>query len=259
MLRRHLRLAAVLTVAMVAASVTSVTHAAPTTELKGEHGPPVPLKNAAMIKLTKHGYRYMAGQQDSRLTVRRVSRGLRFADTGTRELREIPRQCARRQVARGIAAVCRIPGRFDGRRMFLEIWPRLGDDVIDGSTLPQRFRMWVLADAGRDVVRTGAGADFVNGAQGDDTVSGGAGNDWIRTGIGDDEIRGGPGHDKLVGVDGHDVIRGGGGNDRVYGGAGRDRLWADSGDDGVSCGAGADAATVDRDDRAWACERLTRR
>jgi len=221
--------------------VPIVAQALPTTELLGKHGPVVPLKNAAMLTQSKWGYRYYAGQQDSRLTVRMVDRKLLYVDAGTKELRKIPKTCERKSVKRGVAALCKVPARWHGgKAMFLEIWPRLGDDFVDTSALPARFRSWVLADAGRDVVRTGAGNDFVNGAQDADRVSGGSGNDWLRTGLGNDEIYGGAGNDKLVGVDG---------SDRIHAGAGSDF---------VGCGNGRDRAMVDRADRSWKCESVAR-
>jgi hypothetical protein len=255
-LRRFARFFLVLTAcAATTISMTSVAQALPPTELIGGGGPVIPLKNAAMITKTADGYRYQAGQQDSRLTITKVGNSLRYVDTGTRELREIPGSCVRESVPTGIAALCRIPARFDGENlMFLEVWPRLGDDFVDGSTLPALFRMWVLADAGNDVVRGGAGDDFVNGAQDTDKAWGGAGDDWIRGGIGNDRLRGEDGNDRLVGQDGGDRLRGGEGDDRVEGGAGRDALWADAGQDLVNCGDGADDAYVDSSDRTVTCE-----
>jgi Ca2+-binding RTX toxin-like protein len=99
--------------------------------------------------------------------------------------------------------------------MFLEVWPRLGHDFVDGSTLPATLRLWVLADAGNDTVYGGAGDDFVNGAHDTDRVWGGAGNDWVRGGSGNDRLYGGTGNDRLLGQDGADVVRGGAGVDRV--------------------------------------------
>jgi len=220
----------------------------------------VPLKNAARILKTDHGYRYDAGQQNSHLVVSRVAGGLRFADTGTRELRSIPNSCSKQKVRVGVAAVCKVPRSVSTRQpMKVEIWPRLGDDFVDGSSLPAAFKLSVLADAGRDVVHGGAGNDFVNGARDKDRVSGGGGQDWIRTGLGNDSIRGGSGSDRLVGVDGDDLIRGGSGNDRVGGGAGRDTLHAGRGSDLVACGSGSDDAYVDGSDRSTECESVSRR
>lgn len=235
--------------------MSPASHADPVTELLGTGGPVIPLKNAAMIVQTDVGYRYQAGQQNSHLTITQVGQQLLYADTGTRELRDIPGSCSRQSVPTGIAALCTIPAKFDAdNKMFLEVWPRLGNDFVDGSTLSDQFRMWVLADAGFDTVRGGAGDDFVNGAQDDDKVWGGAGNDWIRTGPGSDNSWGETGNDKLVAGPENDVVRGGEGNDRVDGGTGNDTLWADAGQDFALCGDGMDLAYVDVSDRTTKCE-----
>lgn len=261
MLRRSTRFLLVAAALTAATSVTSAAQAEyrPPTALMGDGGPVIPLKNAAMIVRTEGGYRYIAGQQNSHLTVSIAQGKLRYVDTGTRELRDIPKSCSRVAASKGVAALCSIPAKFDGREMYLEIWPRLGDDFVDGSTVPSRFKMWVLADAGFDTVRGGDGDDFVNGAQDADKVWGGAGNDWIRTGIGNDSLWGGSGDDKLVGVEGRDEIRGGDGNDRVGGGAGNDSLWGDAGRDILACGGGRDNAYVDASDRTNKCESVARR
>lgn len=261
MMRRPVRLFLVVAAfATATTSMTSVAHAdyQPPTELLGDNGPAIPLKNAAMIVRTEGGYRYMAGQQNSHLTITMANGKLLYVDTGTLELRDIPRTCSRQSVAQGIAALCKIPAKFDGSKMFLEVWPRLGNDVVDGSTLSANFRLWVLADAGFDTVYAGAGDDFVNGAQDGDRVWGGAGNDWIRTGLGNDRLWGGPGDDQLVGVYNRDRIHGGKGNDRVGGGPGNDVLFAGEGTDFVICGGGADSAHADQADRiTHDCESVT--
>ncbi len=260
MFRRSARFALVLAAALATTALTSPSQALPLTALLPEHGPVVPLKNAAMINITKDGFRYRAGQQDSRLVVKEVRGRLHFIDRGTKELRSLPGSCRREKVNTGIAASCPVPAKYTAKNpMFLEIWPRLGDDRINGRTLPASYRMWVLADAGDDVVRLGAGDDFVNGAQGNDKVFGGRGDDWMRTGIGNDKIRGNRGNDKLVGVAGHDVVRGGAGNDQVGGGPGNDLLVAGAGTDKVRCGGGRDKARVQRSDKAVDCEAVSRR
>ncbi len=259
MLLTTLRLAFVagVAVATVATATTAVSQADPPTELLGDGGTPIPLKNAAMILKTTDGLRYIAGQQDSNLTITEVDGKLLYVDTGTRELRSIPALCIEQPATKGIAVLCRIPAKFvDADEMFLEVWPRLGDDVIDGSTLPAKFRMWVLADAGADVVHTGAGNDFINGAQNNDRVWSGDGDDWIRTGIGNDRLWGGPGHDRLVGLDGNDSLHGEDGNDLVEGGNGSDLLYTNAGEDVAKCGAGNDTARVDGDDQAKQCESV---
>jgi serralysin len=220
----------------------------------------IPLKNAAMIRRTLHGYVYMSGQQDNHLVVKTVKGGVRFADTGTPRWKSLPLACRKKAVRTGIAAVCRIPAHVSvSRPLLLEVWPRLGDDYVDGSGLPATIAMSVLGDAGNDVVRLGAGPDFFNGAAGNDKVWGGAGDDWLRAGKGNDRIRGGPGDDDLVGVEGHDIIYGGDGDDRLVGLAGDDRLFAGPGRDLVLCGDGIDFARVDSGDTVRRCERVDRR
>ncbi|MCB0905505.1 MAG: hypothetical protein KDB63_00075 [Nocardioidaceae bacterium] len=191
----------------------------------------MPLKNQSRIVRTRWGYRYVSGQQNSRLTISPSRGGLLYRDTGTRRWRDLPSTCTKRSVSPGIGAWCRIPAAFaGGTRMFLEVWPRLGADRVDGSRLASKYRLWVLADRGRDRVRGGAGADFVNGAQGLDRIWGGAGNDWIRGGTADDQIHGGPGADQLLGMDQADVIHGGPGADAIFCGPGTDKAYADGAD-----------------------------
>ena len=220
----------------------------------------IPLKDAAMITTTEHGYLYRAGQQDSHLVITQVDGGLLFQDSGTKEWKSLPDACRPQQVQVGVAAVCNVSSDISlSNPMLLEVWPRLGDDFVDGSTLAAPFQMAALVDAGRDVVYLGAGDDFVNGAFDRDVVRGGPGNDWIRTGDGDDDIRGDSGNDRLIGSGGSDTVRGGPGEDRVDGGDGNDRLYAaDSSRDVVACGAGFDRARVDRADKRIACESVTR-
>ena len=247
MFRTTLRCAAAATACAAAATLTGLTGGVaqaedlPRTEILPDFGTVVPMKDAAVIRTNKWGYRYKAGQQDSRLTITFVDGKLRYADTGTKELRRIPDTCVRQNVSVGIAALCTIPPRFAEGRMFLEVWPRLGDDHVDGSSLPAKFRMWVLADAGFDVVQTGAGDDFVNGAQDNDRVWGGAGNDWLRTGIGNDTVFGQDGNDRIVSQDGADTLDTGAGKDRA------------------ECGTGRDGATIDAEDFSKDCESVSRR
>jgi len=184
--------------------------------LMGNDGPVEPLKNQAKIVRTRFGYRFTAGQQHSHLRVSRVKGGLRFHDSGTRAWKSLPRGC-RAQKARGVAAVCRVPASTRAaNHTLLEIHPRLGNDFVDGRTLPAAFDMAVLADAGRDTVFTGRGNDFINGAHNLDRAYAGAGNDWIRGGDGNDRLGGGTGRDYIVGQDGRDAINGGSGANRIY-------------------------------------------
>lgn len=156
------------------------------------------IKDKALIRMSKWGYVYIAGQQNSHLTITfdKGANALRYRDTGTKRLTTMPRGCHRVSAGRGVAASCRIPAKF-GHGMFVQVWPRLGNDFVDGRALPSRFRLWVLADAGRDVVYCGPGNDFVNAAFDRDTVYGGAGNDWLRSGPGADRVFGGAGDDRV--------------------------------------------------------------
>jgi hypothetical protein len=249
----------VLAALAAATSTTVASQAVPTTELTPEHGPVTPLKDQAMVQYTKWGIRYIAGQQDSHLTVTSSGRRVVFLDTGTKKLKSIHKKCTKLSVSRGVGVSCRIPKRFDSNHpMFLELWPRLGDDYVDGSTLSSMFRMWVLTDQGHDVVYGGDGDDFVNGAVGNDLVYSGAGNDWVRGGKDDDDLWGGSGNDRITSVTGEDQIHGEEGNDEVAGGDGNDVLWGDGGRDSVLCGNGSDDAYVDDSDTAKACESVAR-
>lgn len=186
--------------------------------LMGQHGPAEPMKNMAKIVRTKYGYRFIAGQQHSRLTMTVTSNGsLRFRDTGTQRWKSLARACKPQRVDVGVSAICRRPASTSrSNPTLLEVRPRLGNDYVDARTLPAVFEMAVLADAGRDTVFTGRGNDFVNGAQDPDRIYGGAGRDWIRGGKGNDRIWGGADSDYLVGQAGWDTINGGDGKDRIY-------------------------------------------
>jgi Ca2+-binding RTX toxin-like protein len=235
------------------------------TELMGDGGGldgtgVIPLKNQAMISLTDHGYRYRSGQQDGHLVVTLTDEGLHLADTGTASFRSLDDGCRPLDVATGVAAVCTMPeGVTESAPLLLEVWPRLGDDHTDGSSLPATVAMAVLADAGDDVVRLGAGPDFVNGAQDRDRIYGGSGNDWLRGGAGNDAVHGGAGADRMVSTDGRDTLFGGDGDDLMYGGGAQDKLYAGPGTDLTNCGPGGDYARVDRADRTRACETVDRR
>jgi serralysin len=254
------RLVALLATAALATAVAATIQvpaqaAAPTVPAKASNAASaatgsVPFERWATLSKTSVGYYYDAGQQDTHLVMTRVAGGVLFADTHTDVLRAKANACRKLPAHVGIVVLCRVPATVDARHpMTLKVFTRLGDDNIDGSTLSAAFRMYILADAGNDVVRAGAGNDFVNGALGSDWVSGGDGNDWIRTGPGNDHIWGGKGNDRLVGVDGRDSVYGGRGNDRVGGGAENDVLFAGAGTDFVLCGAGQDAAHAGRADR----------
>ena len=258
MLSLAARLVAVLATLAAALSVASVSHAEyqPPEEITPEDGPVVPLKNAAMIVRTEGGLRYIAGQQNTRLTVTMPTYNkIRLADTGTAELRKYPGICQKKRATDGIAAVCTIPQKFiDADSMFLEIWPRLGNDVVDGRTLPDLIRMWMLMDTGSDKLLGGAGRDFANGGAGNDRARGGDGDDRLRLGVGNDQLWGDAGNDYLVATHDDDVIHGGIGDDLMYGGNDNDVLYGDAGTDLVSCGDQWDVAYVDGSDDARNCE-----
>ena len=237
MLRRALTLSAAL-ICSAALIVPVTAQADPPTELVGNGPTPIPLKDQAMISKSDWGLRYRAGQQNSHLVVTVNDGRVRYEDTGTQRWRTkgkaMPRSCNRLKVDQGIAASCRIPAPYrDGKTMFLEIWPRLGNDYINGSHLPSSVRLWALGDRGHDTVFGGAGDDFVNGAQDNDTAHGGAGDDWLRTGVGDDKLFGDDGADLLRSVDGRDEITGGRGADEIGCGPGKDRAWYDDADEKV--------------------------
>jgi Ca2+-binding RTX toxin-like protein len=157
------------------------------------------INGSAVIRMSRFGYVYIAGRQSSHLRVTFVEKtnSLRYRDTRTPRLLNMPKRCHREQVKKGISAVCTIPKRFHHRWMFVQVWPRLGNDYVDGRTLPRKFRLWVLADAGRDVVYGGAGNDFVNGAKDNDRLYGGQGRDFLRGGPGNNLVRGGAGRDRV--------------------------------------------------------------
>jgi hypothetical protein len=170
------------------------------------------IKDQALIRMSKWGYVYIAGQQNSHLTITQAGdHALRYRDTGTRHLGKIPKGCDRQKAGKGIAVRCHIPKKFQ-HKMFVQVWPRLGNDYVNGSSLPHRYRMWVLADAGHDTFYGGAGNDFLNGAKNNDLAFGGRGADFLRTGPGNDQLWGGDGKDRLscaenrdtAHTDGHD-------------------------------------------------------
>lgn len=151
-----------------------------------------------------------------------------------------------------------------------------GDDVVFAGPGDDDIR----CGAGKDTVDAGAGKDFVDGEAGNDKVSGGPGNDRLKGGTGNDTVGGDAGNDTIEGGSGNDRLNGKGGNDRLSGGSGRDSLVAGAGRDRLSGGGGNDSlntrdrrrgdsancgggrrdrASIDRGDRARACERVRRR
>jgi len=216
-------------------------------------GPAEPLVDKASLDRTRHGYRFRAGQQDTHLTIT-VTRGgrLRFADTGTKSFKDLAGVCSRRHPSAGIVALCPIPDAISADRpLLVEVWPRLGDDYVDTSSLPETFAVTVLGDAGKETVKFGAGWDFFNGHTGRDVVEGGEGNDWIRPGLDNDLVHGDGGDDQIIDADsgGNDVFFGGAGDDRLGGNSGIDRLVGGIGNDFILCGDGLDVVASDGHDR----------
>lgn len=153
----------------------------------------------AVIRYSKYGPVYIAGKQNTHLRIVQVGHSLRFRDTNTDGIKgSLPARCSREKVDKGISVLCEIPPRFRGNQMFVQVWPRLGNDYVDGRTLSRHLRLWVLADAGNDIMYGGAGADFFNGAKGADRAWGGAGRDWLRGGPGADMLNGGSGSDRIA-------------------------------------------------------------
>jgi hypothetical protein len=228
-------------------------HAGPpynfTTELMGV-APNLGLRDQVWIARTQLGYRLWSGHQDSHLTVTIVNGKLSFRDTGTKYYKKLTPKCARQKVKVGIWALCRIPKDISvSHPLLIEVWPRLGDDVTDTSTLPATYAVTMLGDEGNDVAKFGAGPDFFNGHLGRDRVWGGGGNDWVRGGGGNDHIYAGPGNDDIVGMEANDTVYGGSGNDRIWTGPGNDDLIGDEGADLLICGTGDDTATPDSSDQ----------
>jgi serralysin len=228
-------------------------HAGPPYEFKTElmsYAPSLRVKDQAILARTKLGYRLWSGGQDSHLTVSVLDGKLSFRDTGTKSFKRLSPKCERQRVRVGISALCKIPSDISVRRpLLVEIWPRLGDDYTDASTLPATFAVSMLSDEGNDVAKLGAGPDFFNGHLGRDRVWGGGGNDWVRGGDGNDHVYGGLGNDDIVGMENNDTVHGGDGNDRIWTGPGSDNLVGDEGADLLICGTGIDTATQDASDQ----------
>ena len=224
----------------------------PPTELVSHGGTAIPLNNKAMILDSKWGPVYSAGQQNSQLSVTvSGTDSITFRDKGIGGWKPgrqyFPRHCKKQRVKIGIKATCTILPRFRSG-MFVQIWPRLGDDLVDGSTLPSWVRFWVLTDKGNDTVWGGAGDDFVNGYTGSETVHGGDGNDWIRTGLDNDLVYGDAGDDEVIAGDGNDTLYGGIGADKLGGGPGDDTLAGEEGPDNLICSDGYDTTDTDNGD-----------
>ncbi|CAN5268202.1 MAG: calcium-binding protein [Nocardioides sp.] len=235
----------------------------PLTELVDGHlGKIEPMKDQGILRVNTCGINYASGQQNSNMTVKMSNGKLRLTDKGTKSWKRISDNCRRVAVDKGVSAVCTIPKRFKDS-MFLTVWPRLGNDRIIATKVPSWIRVWVLTDAGHDVVKTGPGDDFINGAMGRDRLFGGPGQDWIRGGDDADLLNAGPGNDggmctndeiQIVAGDGVDTIIGGPGSDCLYSGEGKDRIRAeDQNTDRIVCGRSKDQLKVDRADITLLC------
>ena len=213
----------------------------------------------ASLTRTATGYSYSSWGQDNRLVVTLEEGRLHFRDPRAVRWDRLARSCSDLPVDVGVAASCRVPAGVsvaDPLTIAMEL--RLGDDVVDTTTLGPQFQASVLADAGNDVLKLGLGADFVNGAFDRDRIWAGGGDDFVRTGEGNDVAHGETGNDHLSGTQASDVLRGGVGNDLVEGGPGNDEIYGDEGDDRLKCGDGSDAADIDpADSQRLACERST--
>lgn len=192
------------------------------------------------------GFQYRASRHVNQLTITRTDGRIRFADTRSRVLRDLPRGCRRAHAETGLAVTCRIPaGTSAADPLLLRVEPGAGDDRADASTLGAEFDLTALLGPGDDEYLGGAGPDFVNGADGVDQVTTGPGADEVRLGDGDDAADGGGGDDRLVGTAGNDQLTGSIGNDVLEGGNGNDLLLGGPGEDSLLCGGGVDTTDDD--------------
>lgn len=110
----------------------------------------------------------------------------------------------------------------------------------------------IVGRGGKDVILGGRLRDRLYGDEGDDVILGEAGNDRLWGGGRDDTLDGGTGRDRIWAGWGTDVVDAGRGNDIVY--ASENDVSVDS----IDCGPGYDRAVVNRADRVFNCERVTR-
>jgi uncharacterized surface protein with fasciclin (FAS1) repeats len=111
--------------------------------------------------------------------------------------------------------------------------------VLDGVLLPVDLLStdgandvdFVIANDGRDFLRTGRDNDLIDAKGGKDVVFAGAGDDLVLAGAQRDKVFGGSGNDTLKGEAGSDFIRGGRGNDLIDGGKDNDYLFGGRGAD----------------------------
>lgn len=246
------------TAALVAAGLT----AAPPTQARPAHHPAErasvsarALARPATLKKVKAGYYYGVWGQNNVVTVTLVDGKLKFRDPKPVRWEGFPRACTKQRVSHGVSALCPVPKWVTpAKPLEITFEMRLGDDTVDTTALPAEIFANVLADQGRDVVRTGAGDDVINGAFDHDEIWSGDGDDWVRSGESADLVFGEAGKDRLVGGEVGDVLHGGDGNDSVEGGPGDDTLYGDAGSDTIKCGDGHDLADNDPADTRFACE-----
>jgi hypothetical protein len=207
----------------------------------------------AGIQPTAWGLRFRSGGRANHLSVTLSGTRLRFADTASsswvvtdrrtgRTSTQLPSSCTPTKASTGIAALCRVPSSGP---VFVEAWTGDGNDVVNTSTLPSRFRTWASPGAGSNTVLTGRADDYVNGGPGRDVVRTHGGNDAVFGGQGDDVLDGGVGNDRIVGGGGNDTLVGEGGGDMLRGNAGRDRVDGGPGADRTGCNDVADTVTAD--------------
>lgn len=237
--------------------------AVPPAQARPAPGPTVETKalaRPATLKKVDGGYYYGVWGQNNEVTVTLVEGGLKFRDPKPVRWENLADVCTKKRVRRGVKAICPVPdGVTPASPLTITFEMRLGDDTVDTTALPAEFRAEVLADAGRDTVRTGAGDDFINGAFDHDEIWAGDGKDWVRSGEAADKVFGEAGQDRLVGGEVGDVLHGGDGNDSIEGGPGDDTLYGDLGADTIKCGDGDDAAEDDPADTQFACEHVAPR
>jgi serralysin len=152
--------------------------------------------NQALVRKSKWGYVYIAGQQNTHMKITVSGGAIHYVDQGTQKIKSLVKGCKSVHAKKGIAISCHLPKKW-ATNMFVQVWPRLGNDYVDGHTLSAGFRLWDLADAGNDTMIGGAGDDFFNGAKGNDTAYGNGGDDWLRGGDGTDKLDGGPGNNQI--------------------------------------------------------------
>jgi Ca2+-binding RTX toxin-like protein len=144
----------------------------------------------------------------------------------------------------------------DGRRSTKSIVVTVNNPPPSSATSSQLASM--TTEAPCTIVGT-SGKDLLVGTDGDDVICGRGGNDVVKAGGGHDLVRGGSGRDTIFGGAERDILIGGPGRDVLLGGSGPDLIRARDGRrDAVRGGNGRDGAVMDRIDRGFSVESLTR-